>query len=113
MSFIVEELRPNQVYLIKCPKRIDINNSTELRDLISTLIEQDKFKIVIDLAQTHYIDSSGLGAILSRIAAARSSKGDVRLAAPRKNVTDLLELTHLDQILKIYDNTQSATVSFQ
>jgi len=113
MSFLVEETRDNRVQIIRCPKRIDITISSDLRDILSNLIEQGKYEIVIDLTQTQYVDSSGLGAIVSRIAAARSNKGDVRIAGPRKNVKELFQLTHLNQILKMYDNVEAASLSYE
>jgi anti-sigma B factor antagonist len=112
-SFSITEVEDGQVQLIRCPDRIDINVSYILRDILTDLIEQDKYKIILELKDTNYIDSSGLGAIVSRIAAARSNQGDVRLASAGESINDLLELTHLNKILNSYSDVESAIASYR
>ena len=58
------------------------------------------------------MDSSGLGAIVSKIAVTRSNNGDIRLAAVQKYIDYLLNLTHLNKILQIYPNIEDAVESF-
>ena len=111
MSFKVQEKTGN-VTVIDCPGRLDANISDELKNIMADLIENNKFKIVINLSNTSYVDSSGLGAIVSRISATRSNKGDVRLATKTQSIIDLLDLTRLNKILKCYDDVKTATESF-
>ena len=100
------------IVTIICPKRIDVNVSDELRDMIADIIDGGKFRIILDLKNTEYIDSSGLGAIVARISILRSHEGDIRFAAPGTGVLNLLELTHLNKILKTFENLDQATASF-
>ena len=112
-SFSVSEEEDGQIQLIKCPDRIDINVSYILRDILSDLIDQGKYKIILELKDTQYIDSSGLGAIVSRIAAVRSNQGDVRLASAGDSINNLLELTHLNKILNSYIDVENAIASYR
>lgn len=112
-SFSVTEEQGGQIQLIKCPDRIDINVSYILRDILTDLIEQGKYKIILELKDTQYIDSSGLGAIVSRIAAARSNQGDVRLAGAGESINNLLKLTHLNKILNSYSDVENAISSYR
>jgi anti-sigma B factor antagonist len=111
VSFKVQEKTGN-VTVIDCPSRLDANISDDLKNIMVDLIEKNKFKIVINLSNTDYVDSSGLGAIVSRISATRSNKGDVRLATKTKSIIDLLDLTRLNKILKCYDDVKTAAASF-
>jgi anti-sigma B factor antagonist len=104
--------KTSEIVTIICPKRIDVNVSDELRDLITKIIDGGKFRIILDLKSTEYIDSSGLGAIVARISVLRSHEGDIRFAVPGTSVLNLLELTHLNKILRTFDNLEQATASF-
>lgn len=112
MSFKANQDEKTGIFVIECPPRIDVNVSDQLRDLISHIIEEQNYRIVLNLAETKYIDSSGLGAIVSRISVLRSNNGDIKLAAPKSNVTDLLKLTHLDKIITTYADIRSAMSGF-
>lgn len=111
MSFNIHEKTGN-VTIIDCPSRLDANISDDLKKIMFDLIEKNRFKIVINLSDTDYVDSSGLGAIVSRISVTRSNKGDVRLATKTQAIIDLLDLTQLNKILKCYDDVKTATDSF-
>ena len=111
MNFNVSE-KQNNIFVIKTPKRFTVEVASEFKDLLNTLVKDQNYKFVIDLSATKYMDSSGLGAIVSRIAATRANQGDIRLANPSKFVEELLDLTQLMRILKIYKDIKSAIKSF-
>ena len=111
MSFKTHE-KPNNVIVVDCPSRLDANVSDDLKNIIVERIKDNKYKFVINLSGTKYVDSSGLGAIVSRISVTRTNKGDVRLVTQTKEILDLLDLTRLNKILKCYDNVNSAIDSF-
>ena len=104
--------KDGQVQRIQCPERIDLNISPLLKEILIRLTEQGKYKIIMDLSATRFIDSSGLGAIVSRIAVVRSNQGDIVLVGVKENILNLLELTHLNQILNIYDTIEEAVTSY-
>ena len=112
MNFSVSENNDN-VVVIKTPERFTVEVASEFKSILNNLVQEQKYKIVIDLTATKYMDSSGLGAIVSRIAATRANQGDIRLAKPSKFVEELLDLTQLMRILKIYKNTKSAVGSYK
>jgi len=112
-SFKVISEKDDRVQRIQCPERIDLNTSPHLRDILIKLTDRGKYKIIIDLSSTTYIDSSGLGAIVSRIAVSRSNQGDILLTAVNENIMNLLEITHLNKILKIYETIDEAIASYE
>ena len=111
MSFKTYE-KSGKVTVIDCTHRLDANVSDDLKNIMIDLINGKKFQIVINLTDTKYVDSSGLGAIVSRISVTRTNKGDVRLVTQTKAILDLLDLTRLNKILKCYDDVNTAVDSF-
>lgn len=111
MIYKINEMS-DDVIVIDCPPRLDVNVSDELKKIMSKLIEDEKYKIVLNLTDTRYVDSSGLGAIVSRIAVSRSNGGDVRIATTSRLILDLLNLTNLNKIISRYDDIISAVNSF-
>ena len=98
--------------VIICAGRVDVNNSRQLRDILNDVVARSCYQIVLDLSQTQYMDSSGLGAVVSRIADLRANGGDVRIAGAKNHVAGLFKLTHLDKVIKLFDDVDNATASF-
>jgi len=113
MNFPTHLMDGGNVVVIDIPRRLTYEISGELKKLMKELLEKENYKIVMNLEKTKYMDSSGLGAIVSKIAATRSKGGDIRLAAPQQTIIDLLELTHINQIVKIFDTVEEAVNSFE
>ena len=63
---------------------------------------------MLDLAGVPSVDSTGLGALLAGLRAARAAGGDLRLVHPSEQVRVVLELTTLDQLLRAYTSVEAA-----
>jgi anti-sigma B factor antagonist len=68
----------------------------------------DSKKLVLDLSDVDYCDSSGLSAILLAYRILQSEEGQIRLASPTKNVRKLIEISQLDRILPICESVEEA-----
>jgi len=101
-----------EVTVIEGPMRLDASIADDFRALMNDLVAKGNNKIVVDLKETGFVDSSGLGALVSRIAQTRSKNGDVRLAHVSDNIKKLFQITHLDQIFKCFDSLDLAIKSF-
>ncbi len=112
MDFQTHRASDGKVVIITVPKYLSTDVSEEFKEYLYSLVAEDNHKIIIDLSGTEYVDSSGLGAMVSRIAECRSNNGDIRLASPSEFMVSLLDITHLDQVLKIFPDTDSAIKSF-
>ncbi len=112
MDYNIRFTDDNRVVIIETPPKFIIDVSEDFRMKLKELVDEGHFNIVIDLSKTEYMDSSGLGAIVSRISVTRSNGGDIRLASPMEFVKSLLDVTNLIQILKIYDSVDEAVASF-
>ncbi len=113
MDFKTVESADGKVFIISTPSRLTTENSDQLKKLLKDCVDDGRYNIVINLAGTEYLDSSGLGAIVSKIAQTRSNNGDIRLASVEDYVMNLLELTHINQIIKLFDTPEQAVASFE
>ncbi|HEY1256993.1 MAG TPA: STAS domain-containing protein [Terracidiphilus sp.] len=87
--------------------------SVQLRDAIRGLISKGQKRILLNLADVNYIDSSGLGELVSAFTTAKNQQADVKLLSLTKKVHDLLQLTKLYTIFDIKDDEASAIASFK
>ena len=87
--------------------------SEQFQTLIYNAVEQDTVKIVINMANANWINSSGLGMLISGMTTARSSDGDLKLANVSERIRRPLEITRLDTIFSIYSSVDEAVESFE
>ena len=87
--------------------------SVQLRDAIRDLISKGQLRILLDLGEVNYIDSSGLGELVSAYTTAKNQGAALKLLKLTKKVHDLLQLTKLYTVFDIYDDEASAIASFK
>jgi anti-sigma B factor antagonist len=87
--------------------------SVQLRDAVRGLIGKGNKKILLNLGDVNYIDSSGLGELVSAFTTAKNQQADIKLLNLTKKVHDLLQLTKLVTVFDIYDDEASAIASFK
>jgi anti-sigma B factor antagonist len=86
--------------------------SVQLRDAIRALISKGQKRILLNMADVNYIDSSGLGELVSAFTTAKNQQADVKLLSLTKKVHDLLQLTKLYTVFDIKDDEASAIAAF-
>ncbi len=72
------------------------------------LLSEDLNKLVVDMSEVEYCDSSGLSSLLLAFRIIQSQEGHIRIAAPQKSVRTLIQISQLDRILPIYDSVEGA-----
>lgn len=87
--------------------------SVQLRDAIRDLISKGVKNILLSLGDVNYIDSSGLGELVSAFTTAKNQNADVKLLNLTKKVKDVLQVTKLYTVFDIYDDEASAIASFK
>jgi anti-sigma B factor antagonist len=87
--------------------------SVQLRDAIRDAIAKGQRNILVDLGEVNYIDSSGLGELVSAYTTARNQGAKLKLLKLTKKVHDLLQLTKLYTVFDIYDDEASAIASYK
>jgi len=89
-------------------ERIDAHNSAGLKEMFLRLIEQGEVNIVVQLDTVRFIDSSGLGALLSGHKNVMAKSGRFILAGCKPQVLSMFELTRLNRIFEIYGDLTEA-----
>jgi anti-sigma B factor antagonist len=95
--------------LVTCRGRLNMATAPEFRAYVNAVLDDGKSRVVVDLTDTVFIDSSGLGALIGVLKRARSSGGDLRIAAPSEQVRMVLGLTNLDRVLRPHASLAEAT----
>ena len=83
-----------------------------LRDEVRKLLDKGSKKIVLNLAEVNYIDSSGLGELVSAYTAVKNAGGELKLLNLTSKVRDLLVITKLVTVFDVKDDEASAVSSF-
>jgi anti-sigma B factor antagonist len=83
-----------------------------LREIVRDLADKGSNRIVLNLNEVHYIDSSGLGELVKTHTTVRNKGGELKLASLSKRVHDLLEITRLSAVFDIQKDESSAIQSF-
>jgi len=92
-------------------QQLDASNSDDFkRDIAPVLAE--RARMVLDLGQLQFVDSSGCGAILSCLKALTSAGGDLKLCCVTRPVRNVFELIRLHRICEILDSREDALASF-
>jgi anti-sigma B factor antagonist len=93
-------------------ERLDAHNSGELKAQMLHLFEEGKTSIVIDLHEVRFVDSSGLGALVSGFKNASARNGNLKLSGLQPQVKSMFELTRLHRVFEIFPTAQEAATSF-
>lgn len=109
---IVEEIIDDIVVEIINIDRATINEANLLKDMIYRKIETGYKKIIVDLSNVEFIDSTFLGAIVSSLKKVANIGGDLKLVGFRPPVRSMFELTRLFRVFDSYSDLQDAVKSF-
>lgn len=96
------------VTVVDVEGQLIVGNRQELKQKVLEELETGERRFVIDFANTGYIDSSGLGVLVSLSKKIREQGGELRLASLNEDLRTLFELTKLDTLFKIADSRSEA-----
>ena len=102
------------VTLVDLSGRIALGEgSALLRTTVRNLVEANRLKILLNLGDVNYIDSSGIGELVSGFTAVRNRGGELKLLNLTKKINDLLQITKLFTVFDIYTDETTAVNSFR
>ncbi len=95
--------------VVKVPKELDITISDRFKScVVEELLKKKKSKIVLDFSSCEYIDSSGLGVVISIYKRSMMEGGTTILAGLNEDVKRVLSITGLNRVLKVKDTVEEA-----
>jgi len=107
MNFTIEKIQ-NTIVIRLNEERLDAHNSAELKIELQRLFEGGNTAILVDLKNVRFIDSSGLGALVSGFKNATSNQGTLKLSSLQPQVKSMFELTRLHRVFEIFSTTDDA-----
>jgi anti-sigma B factor antagonist len=105
-------LQNGEVTLVEVEGQLIVGNRQELKQQVLDRLDAGDRKFVIDFANTGYIDSSGLGVLVSLSKKIREQGGELRLSSLNEDLRTLFELTKLDTLFRIADTKEKALEGF-
>lgn len=96
MSPVVKKVQPSGI--------LDSTKASQFREEISNLVSSGANVILINLNNVTFVDSSGLGALVSALKIVRSSGGKLCLCSINEQIRMLFELTSMDRVFEVYPN---------
>jgi anti-sigma B factor antagonist len=113
MDMTTSTRKTGDVTIVDISGRISLGEeSAALRDLILNLVSEGHPKILLNLAGVSYIDSSGLGVLVSAFTSVRKQEGELKLLNLTERVDNLMQITKLYTVFDISDDEAAAVKSF-
>ncbi|NJD37818.1 MAG: STAS domain-containing protein [Geobacter sp.] len=111
MNMKLEENGKVMVVVVK-EERLDAHNAESLKQELGRLFNEGRSSVVVDLKEVRFIDSSGLGALVSGFKNASSRQAELKLSSLQSQVKSMFELTRLHRVFDIYQTVDEAIDAF-
>jgi anti-sigma B factor antagonist len=109
----IETRTVGDVHILDCSGKITLGEGTmAVRNSVRDVLKNGGKKIVLNLADVNYIDSSGIGELVSSYTTVTNQGGKLKLLNLTKKIQELLAITKLLTVFSVYDNEQQALSSF-
>jgi len=109
MQLEIRERSFGDIILLDLIGKITIGDgSVQLREAIGNLLDNGRNRIVLNLSGVSYVDSSGIGELVSSFTTTKGTGGRLKLLNPPKKIKDLLMITKLLTVFEIYEDEQTA-----
>ena len=102
----------NSVLVVDVSGDLDARNAGDLKLALNEKIEEGAVWILINLSEVPYMDSAGLGVLVSGLKNTNRQNGDLRLWGLQPDVRNIFELTRLNKVFQIFEDEAAAMASF-
>ena len=114
MSMKTSTRQVDGVTIVDCSGRVTLGEgSVTLRDTVRDLLSKGNKNILLNLGDVNYIDSSGIGELVSAFTTVRNQGGELKLLNLTKKVHDLLQITKLYTVFDVKDDEAVAVKAFR
>src|ERR1044072_1938613 len=109
----IKERQAGDVTILDLSGKITIGEgSVQLREAVRKLLDEGKKKVLLNLGDVSYVDSSGIGELVSSFTTTNNQGGRLKLLSLTKKIHDLLQITKLLTVFETYDSEADAVASF-
>ena len=110
----IKDRQADGVTILDLSGKITIGEgSVQLREAVRRLLDDGKKKILLNLGDVSYVDSSGIGELVSAYTTVRNQGGELKLLNLTKKVHDLLQITKLYTVFDVRDDEAAAVKAFR
>jgi anti-sigma B factor antagonist len=108
MELDIKSDRDNDVCAVTLEGEIDVYTAPRLKEELVSVVESGCPNVIVDMEKVGFIDSSGLGVLVSALRRARERDGVVRIVCTRENILKIFRITGLDKVFPIYGDMADA-----
>src|SRR5512135_162037 len=110
----IESRTVRDVHVLDCSGKITLGEGTmAIRNTVREVLKNGGKKIILNLSDVNYIDSSGIGELVSSFTTVTNQNGQLKLLNLTKKIHELLAITKLLTVFQTFDNEQNAVASFK
>ncbi len=106
-------LETGETAVLSLAGEVDVANVAQVREAALKLLSTGVKHLVVDLAATEYLDSSGLGALVGLLKRVKEIGGDMAIAGPQPRVRRLFEITGLNQVFALHNDVAAALLALR
>lgn len=108
----IERSDTGEITVLRLPKSELFYHGKLLKELLTNLIGEGRYQIVLDMSEVSMVSSVFFGALIATTQALKPKNGCIKLATLQPNVASAFAVTRLSRIFEIFDDTESAVQSF-
>jgi anti-sigma B factor antagonist len=108
-NLLIETREAGQWIVLDAKGEVDLYTAPRLKEHVGGMVAEGKPRIAVNLEGVEFMDSTGIGVLISGLKRCREAGGDLTLVAPREPVRKVLSITGLDRVFSIHDSVDRAT----
>ncbi|MEO7994513.1 MAG: STAS domain-containing protein [bacterium] len=102
----------NNILIVDIKGELDAKAAPDLKDALTDKITGGQHRVLVNLSDISYLDSAGLGVLVSGLKFATRQNGDLRMWGLQDEVKNIFQLTRLNKVFQIFDTEEQAMASF-
>jgi anti-sigma B factor antagonist len=111
LEFSISEEQHDDSAVVSVHGEIDVATAPELREVLQRLVNEGRTRIVVDLLDVGFLDSTGLGVLVGALDACREADGELRLVIGEARIRKVFEITGLSDVFSISTTVAEAVAS--
>lgn len=109
----IEVENRGDVSVMHCGGSLDADSISAFKKIAYDLVDKGAIRLVVDCANLTFVDSMGLGVLISLLRRARERQGDVKVASLTDDVRTIFEITRLHRLFEVCADTNTAVKRFE
>lgn len=111
-EFSINSKQKDNIEILYLDGFLDAHTSVELENILENLINEGKYKILVNFEKLSYISSAGLGVFMAFIETARNNSGDIKLCSMSEKIYNIFDMLGFPILFEIYKEENSAIEKF-